>query len=102
MNTLKENILKTLLYYDIFRHPLVPDEIFSLLPQNSISKSEFNKALIEYAENNPVICSKDNYYFVGHNEDFIELRRSKEIVSKKAWKHARLITHLIKRFPFVR
>lgn len=102
MNTLKENIIKTLLYYDIFKHPLSSYEIFSLLPQNSISKSDVVKVLEENLKDNAKISSKENLYYIGHNENYIELRKFRESFSKKSWKLARAVTHIIKRFPFVR
>ena len=102
MSTLKENIIKTLLYYDIFKHPLSTYEIFSLLPQNSISKEDVINVLEENLQSNSQIYSKDNYYFLGKNENYIELRKFRESFSKKSWKTARLVTHIIKRFPFVR
>lgn len=102
VNTLKENIIKTLLYYDIFKHPLRSSEIFSLLPQNTISKSDLEKVLEENFNNNSQICSKNDYYFIGQNENYIELRKFRESYSKKSWKLARSVTHIIKRFPFVK
>ncbi|MBK6537562.1 MAG: nucleotidyltransferase domain-containing protein [Ignavibacteria bacterium] len=102
MDNLKNNILKTLLYYDIFRHPLKSDEIFSLLPQNSVTKKDISNVLKQISKENQNVNSKDDYYFIGKNENYIELRRSREMYSKKSWKTARFITHIIKRFPFVR
>ena len=102
MDSLKENILKTLLYYDIFKHPLKPDEIFSLLPQNSITKKDVSDVLTLISKENSRVSSKDNYYFIGENEGYIELRKSRESYSKKSWKLAKFVTHIIKRFPFVR
>jgi hypothetical protein len=106
MDNLKENILRTLLYYDIFKHPLNSDEIFKLLPQNSIGKTEFEKSLHEFLkfkfDKNAPIYFKDGYYFVGDNEEYINLRARREIFSRKCWRIARFVTHIIKRFPFVR
>lgn len=102
MDSLKDNILRTLLYYDIFRHPLKSDEIFSLLPQNSITKKDVSEVLFQISNDSCGISSKDSYYFIGGNEDYIELRKSRESYSKKSWKLAKFVTHIIKRFPFVR
>ena len=102
MSTLEENIIRTLLYYDIFKHPLNSYEIFSLLPQNSISKSDMLKVLEENLKDKSQIYSKEDYYYIGKNENYIELRKSRESYSKKSWKLARAVTHIIKRFPFVR
>ncbi len=101
MITLKENILRTLLYYDIFKHPLNIDEIFSLLPQNSVSKTDVQNSLAEYTKLNSPIYSKNGYYYIGDNDRYIAQRKSREMFSKKAWKYAALVTHIIKRFPFV-
>ena len=34
-------IIRTLLYYDIFNHPLTTQELYCLLPQNSLSRQTF-------------------------------------------------------------
>jgi hypothetical protein len=106
MDNLKENILRTLLYYDIFQHPLNSDEIFKLLPQNSISKQDLENSLNEFANINSgsdaLVYFKDGYYFVGNNASYINLRNQREIFSKKCWRIARLVTQIIKKFPFVR
>lgn len=102
MENLKNNILKTLLYYDIFSHPLKSEEIFSLLPQNSVTNKDVSEILLQLTAEERIIHSKYNYYFIGKNENYIELRRLRETYSRKSWKLARIITHIIKRFPFVR
>jgi len=101
LDSVKKNILRILLYYDIFRHPLKPYEIFSLLPQNSISLSELNNILEDHILSNH-ISFKEGYYFVGQNDSYVDLRNKKEFFSKRAWTYARIVTHIIKRFPFVR
>jgi predicted nucleotidyltransferase len=100
---LEANILRVLLYFDIFNHPLKPEELFIFLPQNSLTFSSFTKELnniVERIETN--VKEKDCYYFPGNNFHYSESRKEKESYSKKHWKVARLMTHLIKRFPFVR
>src|SRR3972149_5244541 len=72
MKAIRDNILKTLLYYDIFSHPLNGDEIFTFLPENSVAKENVYKRLY------------------------------KEQYSRKMWKAAWIATHVIKLFPFVR
>ena len=100
---IKDNIMRTLLYYDIFNHPLKEDELYTLLPFNSIPKSDIisliKKCSLE-AENE--FASKNGYVYVKPKEETIGLRLEKERYSKKMWKIARLVTHIIKRFPFVR
>jgi predicted nucleotidyltransferase len=103
MEELKKNITKTLLYYDIFSHPLKPEEIFSFLPRNSIAKHDVVNFLKEAAQNETApFAEKDGYYFIKPGEQNISRRLEKENYSLKMWKQAAMITHIIKRFPFVR
>lgn len=103
MEELKKNITKTLLYYDIFSHPLKPEEIFSFLPRNSIAKHDVVNFLKEAAQKDTApFAEKDGYYFIKPGEQNISRRIEKENYSLKMWKQAAMITHIIKRFPFVR
>ncbi len=103
MEELKKNILKTLLYYDIFSHPLKPDEIFSFLPRNSITKQDVAKYLHETASGGLApFAEKDGYYYIKPSVENVNNRITKENYSQKMWKRAALVTHIIKRFPFVR
>ncbi len=103
MEELKKNILKTLLYYDIFSHPLRSDEIFSFLPRNSIAKQNITDFLKETAlVDNVPFAEKDGYYYIKPAADNVTKRIEKEKYSQKMWKRAALVTHIIKRFPFVR
>jgi hypothetical protein len=100
---IRNNILKTLLYYDIFKFPLKDEEIYYLLPSNSIPKSNIINLIDKFSQDrdNP-FTGKNGYYYVKPNEENIKLRYERERYSKKMWKLARIITHIIKRFPFVR
>ncbi|HAX48455.1 MAG TPA: hypothetical protein PK605_13505 [Ignavibacteria bacterium] len=103
MEELQKNITKTLLYYDIFSHPLKTDEIFSFLPRNSITKQDVGNFLKETALNGSApYAEKDGYYYIKPSEENISKRVRKENYSLKMWKQASVITHIIKRFPFVR
>ena len=100
---IKNNILKTLLYYDIFSHPLSGDEIFTLLSENTVSKDYVYEILKNTAkETGSTFGEREGYYYVHPNETNVAKRKLKEAYSKKMWKAAWWITHLIKRFPFVR
>ncbi len=100
---IKDNIMRTLLYYDIFNHPLKGDELYTLLPFNSIPKSDVISLIREYsAERDSLFSERDGYIYVKPNEQNVTLRIEKENYSRKMWKMARIVTHIIKRFPFVR
>lgn len=100
---LKKNILKTLLYYDIFSHPLKTEEIYSFLPRNSITKQDIAKFLKDTASNETLpFAEKEGYYYIKPAVENVKNRIKKENYSQKLWKRAWFITHIIKRFPFVR
>jgi hypothetical protein len=100
---MRENILRTLLYYDIFGHPLKPEEVFTFIPKNSIPKPEVIKMIRTFsADSSSEFAFKDGYIYVKPNDHYVERRRSREKYSRKMWLAARFVTHIIKRFPFVR
>jgi len=103
LKAIKDNILKTLLYYDIFSHPLKDDEIFTFLPENSVAKETVYDVLKKSAkETENQFAENDGYYYVKPNDSYIIKRITKERYSKKMWKAAGIVTHIIKRFPFIR
>lgn len=103
MEILKNNILKTLLYYDIFSHPLRSEEVFTFLPQNTVTKDDIS-GILEQLASDPESClaQKNGYYYIKPKETSIDSRISKENHSRKMWRYARLVTHIIKRCPFIR
>jgi predicted nucleotidyltransferase len=100
---IKNNVLKTLLYYDIFSHPLTREELYLLLPQNTFSKEQIFKIIDSLSEDPGSHFSREGkYLYVKPNRHNIKIRREREKISAKMWKAARVVTHLIKRFPYVR
>jgi predicted nucleotidyltransferase len=103
MEDLKKSILKTLLYYDIFAHPLRSEEIFAFLPRNSVSLDIVKKCLAEFSEGGTApFAEKDGFYYIKPSVENITNRLKKEEYSRRMWKRAQFVTHVIKRFPFVR
>lgn len=100
---LNQNILKTLLYYDIFKHPLKKDEIFIFCPKNSIPKTEIENAIDMFSVNDECKFSqKDGYIYIKPNSEYIDNRLEKEKYSQRMWKITKYVVHIIKRFPFIR
>ncbi len=100
---LNQNILKTLLYYDIFKHPLKKDEVFIFCQKNTVPKTEIESAIDKFSENDECKFSqKDGYIYVKPNFEYIDNRLVKEKYSQKMWKITKYVVHIIKRFPFVR
>lgn len=100
---IKNNVLKTLLYYDIFSHPLTREELYLLLPQNTFTKDQIFKIIDNISEDTGSPFTREGrYLYVKPNKHHIKIRKEREQISRKMWKAARLVTHLIKRFPYVR
>jgi hypothetical protein len=99
---LQNEILKTLLYYDIWSYPLRAKELFTFLPVNSMTLEQFNELLKSEATGNTIL-EHDGFYFVkGKTPLVVSDRQRREAHAKRMWLMARLSMHIIKRFPFVR
>ncbi len=102
MNKLNADILKTLLYYDIWHHPLTAEEIFSFLPSNSITPEDFKQLLRTVEPQGPVLHHEGYYFVRGKTKAVIEFRRDKERHARSMWRMAAFSAWIIKQFPFVR
>ncbi len=97
-----EHITRTLLYYDIFDHPLTFGELFSLFPKNSLTREEFRTHL-SAAEAAHMITATAGYIKLSENaRDVGPLRKQREELARKRLRVAKFMAMLMKRFPFVR
>lgn len=94
-------VLLTLMYFDVFRHPLTLDEIYRFCHWDSCTLTDV-AAGIEELQELGIIGGGDGFYFLTGTENNIELRldRNKRalLYSGKAEKWSRFISG----FPFVR
>src|ERR1700693_3717931 len=101
--SIKENILKVLLYYHIFKHPLTLEEIYTFYPNADITRQNLEDALQSLiSDNGNIIGEQGGFYFISPYSNYVSDRLSKEIVSLKIWRIAKFITIFIKMLPFVR
>ena len=95
-------ILRTLLYFDIWNHPLTLDELHMFLPDAVSEPAALLPALQE------LICmglvfDDGQHYAVRHSRGRAQgSRRSKERRAALMWKMARVVARLMRTFPFVR
>ena len=100
--TLQRDIARTLLYFDVFQHPLRFVEIFKFLPSNSVTEDNIRIACSSeplnkyFVQKNGLVCLNDK------ESEYIEGRRKKELRARRMWRIAVFMSHLIRRFPFVR
>ncbi len=95
-------ILSCLCYFDIFSYPLKPSEIRSFIPGIALSLDDLIGELNSY----PVascISSDRGYFYLRHRDrSIIDERIKQEAFAGKRWKAARIMTKIIKMFPYVR
>lgn len=100
-SVLQEQILRTLLYYDIFNYPLRLDEIVKFLGTRNANAASVREQLDELIEEQQVFCFNE-FYTVQNNRENITRRergnREAERYLPLAFKKAKLIAA----FPFVR
>ncbi len=102
MEQVREAVLRTLLYFDIWAYPLTVQEIFLYLPLKCITIDQLSDSLRLFAGQGSIF-SRDGYYFVrGRTEGVVTERTRKEKHALRLWRMARLSMQLIRRFPFVR
>lgn len=97
---IERSAVATLLYFDIFNHPLTVDETFAFLPQNSISTDELRSALVGSAAIDQ--HEGDLLLLRGRPVSQIARRQEKQRYASTLWHRARLVARLIACFPFVR
>jgi hypothetical protein len=96
----KQDILATLSYFDIFDYPLTQTEIFQFLRHPS-TQPEFNKAIQElYIEN--WIYKLDEFYSLQDSYALITRRKEGNARARNMMKTAEKIAGFLSAFPFVR
>ena len=102
MQPLHGAIIRTLLYYDIWHHPLSAREVFRFLPANSLSLDELRRQLQADQEEGRILEHRGYYFVPGKTPAIVDQRDAKERHAHSLWRMARLSMHVIRRFPFVR
>ncbi len=95
--SLKNAILKTLVYSDIFDYPLKADELYRFLVASS-SMYDIEQCTTMMED----ISFKDGYYYLTGRDEIIELRKSREAASCKVFKRAIFYGRILGALPFVR
>jgi hypothetical protein len=99
---LQADILRVLLYYDLWAYPLTARQLFAFLPVNTISFETFYSTLSTGGGGADVVVFDGFYFARGRSNDIVAQRLAKERHSAKLWRWARASMHVIKRCPFVR
>ncbi len=98
---LTQEVVKTLLYFDIFNYPLNSEEVFNYLRVNSITRTEVSRCLDELTKKKQIFRFGDLYSL--HADEKNIRRRIRGNREADAWlKVAGKQAQLIARFPYVR
>lgn len=103
LRPLEKDILRTLLYFDIFRYPLSAAELYRYLPSDSTTPSE----IAEACRNKPLealVREQDGLFCLGATAamDPFTLRRQNERRARRYLSAARVMGFLLRQIPFVR
>lgn len=99
--SLGEQVIKTLLYFDIFNYPLKADEVYNFLRIHNTSETSVVLCLNSLAERNQIFRFGDFYSLQG-DERIIHRRIQGNKKADKFLKVAKTKARFIARFPFVR
>jgi hypothetical protein len=97
----EKNVHRTLAYYEVFDHPLTMKELFVFFPTNSISEKQFRTQIEELVQADK-IKSEYGLYYHGNGKELAKIRLYRAQVAHGKKRSARFVSHIIKRFPFVR
>lgn len=100
MKKIQKDILSTLAYFDLFRHPLTQKEIFLFLP-SSYSKQVFTRALNEMVSNKIIFRFQGFYSLVG-DPGLVERRNKGHASALEVLKTAKKIAAFLSLFPYIR
>lgn len=98
---LQQSIMRTLLYFDLFRYPLKPDEIFKFLGTNRVTRTDLVDALEDLVRKGHAFHHR-GFYCIQHAEALVSRRCAGNDTARRMAGLARRKGKLIGGFPFVR
>lgn len=98
---LRTSLIRALLYFDIFNHPLSSKEIFHLIPVHSISECELMDVLTDLTTHN-LIYYHNGYYSLSPSVESVKRRLAGELCANTMIKRMQKFSSLISSFPFVK
>lgn len=100
---LQQDVLKTILYFDVFRYPLSPGEIYEYLPSNSTSLADVRRACTSPPLSALLREEAGMYHLATFSgPDPVRERQENEQRAKRFMRIARVMGWIIRQFPFVR
>jgi hypothetical protein len=97
---LSKNILKTLIYFDMFEYPLTAEEVFCHLQTNSVTDKDVKEEL-KILSLQSLVYPLDTFYSLQNNILLEKRRKQGNLLAKTYLKLAERKAKLIASFPFV-
>lgn len=97
---LKEAILKTLCYRDLFDYPLTEEELGEFLIEKAAGRSEVAHALAQLVAEDKV-KEERGFYFLRGREEVVEIRLKREKISGKKFLRVRRFLKVLRFLPWV-
>ncbi len=101
MTPIQKSIIKTLAYFSIFKHPLKIDELHRFLLFNKCTVDELKEEINEL-KSQGIVFEIDKFFLIENDKSWVINRIKGEKLARKFWGIAKFMSHIIKRFPFVR
>jgi hypothetical protein len=98
----RADVLRTLLYYEIWRYPLTRDELHAFLQVPAADIAGFTATLDRLVRQGCIGEDRRYYFIPGTPGGHVNARLGGERRARRMWLAARVAAHAIKRFPFVR
>jgi len=101
---IKEAIIKTVAFFDLFDYPLTVDEIWKYLwlPDSSPMDPIKLKTILALPEIQTAISSRNNFYFLAGRESIVEVRRVSLVYTRRKIRRARFAARILKYFVGVK
>ncbi|MCF8232708.1 MAG: hypothetical protein K9J27_11010 [Bacteroidales bacterium] len=97
----EKSILNTLLYFDVFDHPLSHEELYQTCSVNGTAEKDFGFYL-DHLQKLGLIGEASGLFFLEGKQDNVTERMRERTRVKKYYRMARFMTRIIASFPFVR
>lgn len=101
MKKIIQNVLKTLIFFDVLEKPLTKKEIWQYLLFLKVTEEEVQKTLSQLLFE-AKIETKSGFYFLKGRKGLVDLRNKKEEISKKFQQEARQVLKPLKTIPFLK
>ncbi len=99
---LRNDILKTVAYFDLFEYPLTAGQIFSFLSRNSVTAEHIERSVRDLVAEQRLSGDNGLFFLPSVDPVIAEKRKKREEHAQKMLKTARVVSRFIKMFPYIR